>query len=355
MKRAWTKIYTAVCILAMLSGFFACFYFSWGETKRLVWCVAGLFLGLAFTPFFHEIGHFLAGKSQKMQLKYLKFFIFRFMERDGKIRFSFSSPFSAEETQMIPKSHENMLERAKIYTLGGLIFGGVSILVLSAGAIVCLWLKTPVAFAFLTALPYGVYLFMLNIIPVYYAGGKTDMLVYCGLKKGKREECAMLKAMEIFGFLAEGKSFSEIDEEYYQNIPTVCEDEPIFAIVTDLKYRYYVEKGAFEKAANEINRLAGISEYLTDAQTEEVAAELTYMHLLNGDLALAEETKGFAENFLSQNTLQAKRITALYYAVKGEQEQALEEMLSAKKLLLKETLLGKRKAEEILLKRIPKP
>ena len=90
--------------------------------------------------------------------------------------------------------------------------------------------------------PYAAYLFLLNLPPVEYASGKTDTLVYLGLKKGYDGEKNMLSAMEIQGQLYEGKSFAEIDETLYFDNPQLCEDEPLFAVMLDLKYRYFLEK-----------------------------------------------------------------------------------------------------------------
>lgn len=62
--------------------------------------------------------------------------------------------------------------------------------------------------------------------------------------------------MEIHGKLAEGKSFSEIDEKFYFDLPQLPEDEPMYAIILDLRYRYYLERGETERAADCLNRLA---------------------------------------------------------------------------------------------------
>ena len=88
-------------------------------------------------------------------------------------------------------------------------------------------------------LPYTGYLFLLNVLPLEYPNGKTDIGVYVGIKKGEAAEKNMLSAMEIQGQLAEGKSFSEIDEMLYMDVPQLCEDEPMFAVMLDLRYRYY--------------------------------------------------------------------------------------------------------------------
>ena len=96
---------------------------------------------------------------------------------------------------------------------------------------------------------------------------------------------------------SEGKSFAEIDEGLYFNQPQLCEDEPLFAVMLDLKYRYYLEKGDMEKAAACLNRLASVLDYMPLTQAEKVAAELVYMASLRGELEIAEETQRLVKIF----------------------------------------------------------
>ena len=63
------------------------------------------------------------------------------------------------------------------------------------------------------------YIFFLNIAPLEYASGKTDALVYRGIQRGEAAEKVMLSAMEIQGQLYEGKTFSQIDESLYFDLP----------------------------------------------------------------------------------------------------------------------------------------
>ena len=82
----------------------------------------------------------------------------------------------------------------------------------------------------------------------------------------------------------------------------------LFAVILDLRYSYYLEKGEMEKAADCINRLAYVQAYLPPVQVEKIAAELMYMHVMNGDLARAEECGDMCREFLKGNTVTAKRV-----------------------------------------------
>ena len=86
---------------------------------------------------------------------------------------------------------------------------------------------------------------------------------------------------------------------------------------------------------------------------EKIAAEFVYMHAINENAALAEESaKGCGEYLNDMDSLTACRICAAFHKVKGEIEEAklcIEQALDA---MANERMAGVRKFEEILLSRI---
>ena len=352
MKRKLTTIYAAICTLLLAAGFLLTFIFAWqAGLPDACKCIVGLLYGIVLSPILHELGHVSFGIIAKMDYIYVKFFCFKIYQKNGKKRLGLASPFAPDETQVIPKLGGNMQKRAVLYTLGGLIYGGVFLFLILFGAILCsavghssylLWGMTP----------YAAYLFFLNLPPVEYASGKTDTLVYLGIKKGYDAEKAMLSAMEIQGQLYEGKSFSEIDESLYFNLPQLCEDEPLFAVMLDLKYRYFLEKEEYEKAADCLNRLANAQAYLSDLEVEKLAAELTYMHSLRGDLESAEESGKLCRAYLQEDEISAKRVLLAFCKASGKTESIEPLKAQAEACLKQEKVAGLRKFEEILLSRI---
>lgn len=332
-----------------LGGIVAAFVFSWRVgVSACACCLAGLFLCFLLAPFFHELGHVVFARFANMRIVCMKFFCVRLYEKAGKLRFSFAPLFAAEETQAVPKTSENMKKRMLLYTAGGLCFGGVYALSLIG---LSLLTETSLKYAFLGALPYAAYLFLLNALPVYLSGGKTDALIFRGIKRGDAEEKAVLSVMEAYGLLSEGKTFSEMQEILF-SVPVIREDTPVYASILDFRYRFFLEQDDFDGAAESIDRLASLSEYLTEEQTEEVAAELSYMHALAGDLSRSEDARMIAERYLSADDLAQNRINAAFYAAKGDYEKARLYKERAENSLYKEPLSGKRKSEKKLLDRI---
>jgi hypothetical protein len=332
-----------------------------GEIALLI-VLAGVLFSLILSPTLHEAGHIALAKSQGMRLKYSKFSFFRLREEKGKLRFSFASPFRPEETQTVPKFGGNMKKRASLYTAGGLIFGGIFTLVLLILCLIlgiCVWTKSVGGFAYAMylfvggAFPYAAYLFLLNAVPAEYPSGKTDMAILKGIKKGESEETAFVYAMEIYGELSDGKSFSEIEEKYYFDLPQMAEDAPMYAIMLDLRYRFYLDKGDTDKAADALNRLAASATYLTKEEFERMAAELVYMHSLLGDREKALESSKLCEAYLKGEEPAAKRALAAYSALRGDKEAVAILKSQAEKALAAEPMKGVAKSERALLSRIP--
>lgn len=351
-KRTLTAVYATALTILFVAGLVFAFYFAQKQgVCEAVACIIGIVLSFALAPFFHELGHIVFALAMKMQIVYAKFFCVKLVRIKGKLKMRFASPFRADETQAMPKNAENMEKRAKLYTLGGLFFSLAFVFAIALEATLFALLSSS-HYLLWGILPYSAYLFLLNAVPLEYAGGKTDVRVYQGLNRKEPVETTMLCAMQIQGFLAEGKSFAEIDEDLYFRAPQLAEDEPLFAVMLDLRYRYFIEKGEAEKASDCLNRLINAEAYLPDAELEKVAGECVYMYSLLGDLARAEECGKVAKGYLAQEHATAKRILTAFTARFGEKEKAEILKKQAETALETEQVAGVKKFEKILLSRI---
>lgn len=351
MKRVLTTAYAVICTLLLCAGFLSAFAFAWqAGTVATVKCIAGLIVGFIFAPIFHELGHIVFAKLANMRIAYVKCFCFAWQGGvKGKLRLT--SPFAPDETQAVPACGGNMQRRAVCFTLGGLLVGALFLFIVLTAAIICTCIGN-VNFLLWGIVPYAAYLVLLNSLPVEYASGKTDTLVWLGLKKGYPEERNMLAAMEIQGRLFAGETFGEIDEKLYYDVPQLCEDQPLYAVMLDLRYCYHIERDEYEKAGDALNRLALAQAYLSDTQLQKVSAELVYMHAIGGDLQRAKESAALCEEYLTKDALTAKRALAAYMLACGERERASLLIAQAETLLAKEWIKGVAASEKILLSRI---
>lgn len=316
MNRFLKTIWPLVCLLAFFVG--VILYGIWAyQTGNLLLFAVGVILGLILAPVVHECGHVLAAYFVQMGCVYCKIFCLQAKRNGDKLTWSFVSPFAEDQTQVIPKNGGNMKRRAICYTLGGLWASGITLLIL----LILVIFPWSARWLFLGMVFYIAYLFLMNVLPIAYSAGKTDMLIYKGLKTGADIEKTMLAAMEIQGRLYEGKRFSEIDSQLY-NTPPLCEDEPLFLMMLDLQYRYALDCGDMESAAMRMNRLASLQDYLGQEELLSVAAELVYMHSKTGDLESAKTNLEVCKDFLERETATSKRICTAYYFACGATEPA---------------------------------
>ena len=352
MNKKWRTICAVGSTLLLLISFVLIFIFAWidGFISTLT-CVCGLFVGFILAPIVHELGHVYFAYKNDMEIMYVKAFCFCVQLKDGKKKLTFASPFADDQTQVIPKSSGDMQQRAIKYTLGGLLFGSIFLVLVLLVAVILSACGVKGYFVW-GVFPYVAYLEIINFLPIEYAKGKTDMLIYIGLKHEDDVEKVMLSAMEIQGELYQGKSFSEIDESLYTDLPQLCEDEPLFALILDLRYRYYLEKKNIEKAADCLNRLVYAQAYIPSLQMEKIATELVYMHSITGNIELAQESSKLCEKYLRGQTVDAKRALAAFSKANGDSEAVSILSKQAEEILKNEPIAGVKKSEEILFQRL---
>lgn len=351
-KRTLATAYAIVCTLLLLGGGLACFISScFVGVTAMALSVVGLALGVMLAPIVHELGHVVFASVNHFRVAYFKAFCFA-VERKGKnAKFRLVSPFAPDETQVIPASGTAMKKRAYRYTVGGLVFSGLlwgisiisSVLIsIMLGANYLLW-----GFSVYTG-----YLFLLNVMPLEYASGKTDALIALGIKKNADCERVMLSAMQIQGEAYAGKRYGEMDKNLFFDLPVLAEDEPLFAVMTQLRYRYFIDVEDFKNASLQINRLAELQPYLTEEETSVVCAELLFLHSLNGDRESAEACGKYCKDFLKTETVTAKRVLATFTFAFGDKEKAGLLKEDGLRLLQGERIEGERLWEQKLLARI---
>lgn len=351
-KKNWSTAYALFCLLLLIGGGVACFVFAYLQgVNEMAQAVIGIAIGLIVAPIVHELGHVFFAKLSNMSIQYVKAFCFSWRRTGKKLHFRMVSPFAHDETQVIPNGGEDMQKRAYRYAVGGLICSGVLwlLLLLASAIVTVLWNANYLLWG---ASVYVGYLFLLNALPLEYASGKTDVAVCVGIKKGYDEEKVMLSAMYIQGEAVAGKHYGDIDEKFYFDIPVLAEDQPLFALILQLRYRYFVDKQLFEKAGQTLNRLASIEAYLTDDEWARVCAELVFMHALNNDAESAENCGRYCKTFLMGETATAKRVLATFTAVFGDKEKAKTLQESGFALLENEWIIGEKLWEEALLSRL---
>lgn len=351
MKCIFAKIYAWLLLVCMLAGLGVVAAFAWSDVGNLIQSVVGAAAAFILAPAFHELGHMIFATANSLQTVYCKFFCVRYYRRDGKPRFGFANPFAPDETQVLPMGSEDMQKRAYAYAIGGLAVEGAFLFVLITACVVC-WCLGATAYIAVVMLPYTAYHFLLNLLPVEYPSGKTDALVARGIFKGAPAEQTMLNMMRIHGELQVGKTYSEMEESWYFSAPQLAEDEPLYAAILDARYAYYVEKEEYEKAFDCLKRIRAAGEYLSEQEILSLERNLAYLCLVGGNDEVLKTAAKNSEEYWSSDDVAVKRTLALYMQKCGETERAQALIAQANALLEKESILGLRRHESLLLSRI---
>lgn len=351
MKRVLKKAYAWVLLVFLVTSFVSLFIVSWSDLDALAGAVLGVTTAVIFVPAYHELGHVLFATVNQLRVVYCKCFCLKYYIKDGKNRVGFANPFAPDETQVLPLGSENMQRRAYAYAVGGLVASAV-VLVLS----LVLWLvlllngaESNVMYAWLT---YAAYLFLLNVLPVEYATGKTDALVARGIRKGEPVEQTMLNVMRIQGELQAGKSYSEIEREWYFSAPQISVEEPLYAAVLEARYAYFVELEDYEKAFDCLKRIKEAGDYLSEEEVLRLEKNLAYLCLLGGNDEVLKTAAKNDEEYWKGDDVAIKRTLALYMQKCGEEDRASLLIQQAEALIEKQPIAGLRKHEQLLLSRI---
>ncbi len=261
------------------------------------WNVVGFYtLGLLFSgficAFLHELGHLVFGKANGFVLSSFSVWFFRWEKTCKKLRFSLRFLFEeAGSTEMIKKDVSGMEKGLKSMTVGGLFFSLISALI--SLPVFVLSVPYQVYCVLAVFLPVGLYFFVGNAIPSSEGGVRNDGGVLYGLKKGDNETKVTLSLLSIQTELYNGKTFSEIDDKYYFEVPQLPEDSLNFITLLTYRYNYYLDVKDYENAKKTTSRLLSLEEYMpkgfkyvvkSDALynactfnlNEEVADDLTY-------------------------------------------------------------------------------
>ena len=229
----------------------------------LLYVLCGAVVAGFISTLCHELGHLIAGKKNGFAFISMTVWFFKWSKEKNKTVFDFVLPGEeAGYTEMVSKSVEDLPNRLKKMTRGGLVATVIPILL---GVIpFCIADKLPL-FAF-TAwamfLPIGIYSFFGNALPMSSGGAGNDGRVLYGLKKNDEDTQVVLSLLKIQSELYNGKTPSEIDEKYYFTVPQLAEDDLNFIMLLFARYDYYLDKKDYENAKKTTDRLLTLTDYM---------------------------------------------------------------------------------------------
>lgn len=236
MKGALITLACALPALALAAAGCYCVYVEYGVAQMLAYLLlCALFFPLA--SLLHELGHIICGKLCGMRVKLVKNGVFR-----------------PSGCSVLPERPGNMRARLVFTALGGLIVNFV-FAVVGMG----LLFADGVALYFSFFAPASFYLFMINILPVTYSGGDTDMLLALQAIKNTDVWKVLGRVLEIQGMITAGTPIEGIEEDLFFSVPQIAEYEPAFIMLVSLRADYYAARGDEENAKKWSDRLESIN------------------------------------------------------------------------------------------------
>lgn len=236
MKGALITLACALPALALAAAGCYCVYVEYGVAQMLAYLLlCALFFPLA--SLLHELGHIICGKLCGMRVKLVKNGVFR-----------------PSGCSVLPERPGNMRARFVFTALGGLIVNFV-FAVVGMG----LLFADGVALYFSFFAPASFYLFMINVLPVTYASGDTDMLLALQAIKNTDVWKVLGRVLEIQGMITAGTPIEGIEEDLFFSVPQIAEYEPAFIMLVSLRADYYAARGDEENAKKWSDRLESIN------------------------------------------------------------------------------------------------
>ncbi len=229
--------------------------------STILYYVIGFVASGFICALFHELGHLVFGKANGFNFQSLTVWFFRWQRVGKKVKFSFVLNFDeAGSTEMIKRDIVGLEKGLKTMTIGGLVF---SFIVMLFG-VPFFFVEVPywTYCIFVVFLPMGAYFFVGNALPSFEGGARNDGGVLYGLKKGDAESKVSLSLLAIQTEIYNGKTFAEIDEKYYFELPQLPEDSLNFITLLNYRYNYYLDKGDYENAKKVTSRLRSLEEYM---------------------------------------------------------------------------------------------
>ncbi len=268
----------------------------------------------------HELGHLATGKRNGFKLYCIVIWFFKWTKVGKKVKFNFTLPLDESGyTEMIPMHSDNIAKRFIKLTAGG-IYGPLVLMIIGVAPLILVYLVDFIPLALFCIwsmlLPMGAYYLFGNIFPMSTSGVLNDGAVIQSFRNDDDISKVTVALLKYQAEMYNGKTPGQVDENLLFDLPQLPEDQPVFAMLLDARYNYYLDKEDYENAKKSADRLMMI-EYLPKnirvvAQVNALYNACTFDY--NEDTAddLIYELEKFLNNVNTASTVRAKLAYLLY-------------------------------------------
>ena len=318
----------AVTVIGVLAVLIVADRFYEESTGRVILFIAvGAVAGGFITAFVHEAGHLTFGKLNGFAFLSMTVWFFKWKKERGKTVFRLVRlGEEAGYTEMVPKTTENLEKRFKNMTLGGILFTVIPIVIGGIAFIFAGRISSAEFIITATMLPMGLYYLFGNALPMMNGGEGNDGKVLSDVRKNNDDAKVIMSLLKVQSGLFNGKTFSEIDEKYYFDLPQLPEDDMNFVRLLTARYCYFLDKHDYENAKKTTDRLLSIEslpdeEYLDIFKTYALYNYCTF----DFDAEKADDTVTEIQKHLDKTNDPAEIRAKLAYILYVKKEKELVE------------------------------
>ncbi len=253
----------------------------YGNSRGMILIIVFYLIGAVLAGFLnalvHEWGHVIAARKNAFYIISVTVWFFRWSRPKKKLRTDYVMiGEEAGSTEMVPKGTENLAERLKKTTCGGIIASLIMTVISIAPMFMTSFLPDIVFYITAVFLPVSAYYFLGSALPMSNGGVRNDGAVVRGINKNDDSSAVTVGLLKIHALLFEGKTPSEIDESLYFDLPQLPEDDLNFIMLLNARYAYYLDKGDFENAKKTSDRLMTLTDYMPSAVRSVVKTDALY-------------------------------------------------------------------------------
>ncbi len=332
MSRRTNLINTVLTFLFSFGALFAVVYVCnsrYVEAELIdvaLWVVIGAIISGTLNTFVHELGHLIIGRANGFVFSCMQVLFFKWEKIGEKICFSFANmKYEAGYTEMIPTHTENTASRYKKMSLAGpfasLVFSLVGIAPFFING-----LSMELFLLWSIFLPMGLYFHFGSVLPTSSYGVRNDGGVAYGLRVLDDVSRVTVALLNVQAEAYNGKTPAEIDKKYYFDLPQLPEDNPVFAMLLNAQFNYYLDLGDYENAKKTLARLNALEEYMPKHFIQVVKTDILYSYCtFDFDEEKADDVAYEIEKYLNNvNTATTVRVKLAYLLYVRREKDALD-------------------------------
>lgn len=334
--------FTAVILSVLLISNFSAKNYVVSTGKLVGFYVISIVLVSFVCTFFHELGHLIGAKSVGFSVITFCVWFFKFYKVKNKTKFSFAFPEDSGYTESCPKDTINLEKKFKKTIVFALIFSIIPVF-FCLPAFIFDNLPFFLFTFFSTFLPVAIYGVLNNFIPMSENGVRNDGEVLRGLKILDDETKVTISLLKIQAELYQGKTPSDINEEFLFDLPQLPEDSVNFTALTLYRYYFYLDKNDLENAKKQLERLNSLTKYMSKIYKAHVGAQrLFYYSFFEKDENIADDLTYENEKYLNtvNDSVNIRAKLAYICFIKGDKDSFESFYKMGKKVAKRQNLTG---------------